>query len=171
MNHFELFELQPELDIDLVTLKSQFLKLQQQHHPDKAEDKQLAMIQSSEINQAYKTLSEVDQRAAYLLSLQKQDHLLDQSINDFDFLQSALEIREQLEESVDSEQLNSLRTEIQQWIDGLVRAFKIDYADEDWAEARDNVRKLRFFQKVMKDIDQAEDRLLDNEDFDLDDDF
>lgn len=171
MNHFQLFALQPTLDIDMVALKTQFLKLQQQHHPDKADDKQLAMIQSSEINQAYKILSEVDQRAAYLLTLQKQDHLLDQSIHDFDFLQSALEIREQLEDSIDSAQLNSLRVEIQQWMDGLVRAFKIDYAEEDWVEARDNVRKLRFFQKVMKDIDQAEDRLLDNEDFDLDDDF
>jgi len=33
------------------------------------------------------------------------------------------------------------------------------------------VRKLRFFQKVMNDIDKAEDQLLDDEDFSLDDDF
>jgi molecular chaperone HscB len=30
---------------------------------------------------------------------------------------------------------------------------------------------LRFFQKVMNDIDKAEDQLLDDEDFSLDDDF
>jgi len=171
MSHFELFNLPQALDIDLANLKAQFLKLQQQYHPDKAEDKNQALIKSSEINQAFKILSNVDSRAAYLLTLKKQDHHLDQSINDFEFLQSALEIREQLDEASNSEQLLSLKKEVQQWIDGLVREFKIDYIDEDWAEARDTVRKLRFFQKVMNDIDRAEDQLLDDEDFDLDDDF
>ena len=38
MNHFELFNLPVELDIDFATLKAEFLKLQQQYHPDKAED-------------------------------------------------------------------------------------------------------------------------------------
>ncbi|MCO8098868.1 Fe-S protein assembly co-chaperone HscB [Acinetobacter indicus] len=171
MNHFELFNLPVALDIDLATLKAEFLKLQQQYHPDKAEDKDQALIQSSEINQAYKVLSQVDSRAGYLLSLKKQDYHLNQSISDFEFLQSALEIREQLDDARSADELASLKTEVQQWIDGLVREFKIDYADEDWGEARDTVRKLRFFQKVMTDIDKAEDRFLDDDSFDLDDDF
>lgn len=171
MNHFELFDLPVALDIDLATLKANFLKLQQQYHPDKAEDKNQAMIKSSEINQAYKVLSNVDSRAGYLLALKKQDYHLDQSIGDFEFLQSAMEIREQLDEASSPEDLNSLKVEVQQWMDGLVREFKIDYEDEDWAESRDTVRKLRFFQKVMNDILKAEDRMLDDEDFDLDDDF
>ena len=171
MSHFELFNLPTELDIDLALLKSSFLALQQQYHPDKAEDKDLALIKSSEINQAYKVLANVDSRAAYLLSLKKQDHHLDQSISDFEFLQSALEIREQLDEAVDTTELQSLKKEVQQWMDGLVREFKLDYTHEEWADARDTVRKLRFFQRVMNDIDKAEDRLLDDEDFDLDDEF
>ena len=171
MSHFELFNLPTELDIDLALLKSNFLALQQQYHPDKAEDKDLALIKSSEINQAYKVLANVDSRAAYLLSLKKQDHHIDQSISDFEFLQSALEIREQLDEAVDTTELQSLKKEVQQWMDGLVREFKLDYTHEEWADARDTVRKLRFFQKVMNDIDKAEDRLLDDEDFDLDDEF
>ena len=171
MSHFELFNLPEALDIDLANLKANFLKLQQQYHPDKAEDKSQALIKSSEINQAYKALANVDSRAAYLLALKKQDHNLDQSINDFEFLQSALEIREQLDEAIDTEQLVSLKKEVNQWIESLVREFKLDYTEQDWAEARDTVRKLRFFQKVMNDIDKVEDRLLDDESFDLDDDF
>lgn len=171
MNHFELFNLPVALDIDLATLKSEFLKLQQQYHPDKAEDKDQALIKSSDINQAFKALSAVDSRAAYLLSLKKQDYHLDQSISDFEFLQDALEIREQLDDATSAEDLTSLKVEVQQWIEGLVREFKIDYADEDWTEARDTVRKLRFFVKVMADIDKAEDRFLDDDSFDLDDDF
>ncbi|MGE8540811.1 MAG: Fe-S protein assembly co-chaperone HscB [Acinetobacter sp.] len=171
MNHFELFNLPEALDIDLAALKDSFLKLQQQYHPDKAEDKDQALIKSSEINQAYKALSNVDSRAAYLLSLKKQDYHLDQSISDFEFLQDALDIREQLDDARAAEDLQSLKVEVQQWIDGLVREFKIDYTDEDWPEARDTVRKLRFFVKVMADIDKAEDRFLDDDSFDLDDDF
>jgi iron-sulfur cluster assembly accessory protein len=76
MNHFELFNLPVALDIDLAALKNEFLKLQQQYHPDKAEDKDQALIKSSEINQAFKALSNVDSRAAYLLSLKKQDYHL-----------------------------------------------------------------------------------------------
>ena len=41
MNHFELFDLPEALDIDLATLKANFLTLQQQYHPDKAEDQLL----------------------------------------------------------------------------------------------------------------------------------
>ena len=130
MNHFELFQLPEALDIDLAALKKQFLSLQQQYHPDKATNKDQALIKS------------------------------------------ALEMREQLDEATSSAQLHTLKVEVQQWIDGLVREFKIDFADEDWAEARDTVRKLRFFQRVMNDIDKAEDRILDEEEsFDLDDDF
>ena len=171
MSHFELFDLPEALDIDLASLKANFLKLQQQYHPDKADDKDQALIKSSDINQAYKILSNVDSRASYLLSLKKQDHHLDQSINDFEFLQSALEIREQLDEASDTEQLISLKNEVQQWMDSLIREFKIDFTEEDWAEARDTVRKLRFFQKVMNDIEKAEDHLLDDESYDLDDEF
>ncbi|MGR2825089.1 Fe-S protein assembly co-chaperone HscB [Acinetobacter sp. XS-4] len=172
MNHFELFNLPVELDIDLASLKSSFLNLQQQHHPDKAEDKNQALIKSSEINQAFKTLSQIDSRAAYLLALKKQDHHLDQSISDFEFLQSALELREQLDEATSQEHLSTLKQEVLQWIESLVREFKIDYSDEDWGEARDTVRKLRFFQRVLNDIEKAEDQMLDDEDnFDLDDDF
>ena len=54
MNHFELFNLPVALDIDLAALKTEFLKLQQQYHPDKAEDKDQALIKSSDINQAFK---------------------------------------------------------------------------------------------------------------------
>ena len=171
MNLFELFNLPAALDIDLAALKDAFLQLQQQYHPDKAEDKDQALTKSSEINQAFKALSNVDSRAAYLLSLKKQDYHLDQSISDFEFLQSALEIREQLDDAASADDLTSLKTEVEQWISGLVREFKIDYADEDWAEARDTVRKLRFFVKVMADINKAEDRFLDDDSFDLDDDF
>lgn len=173
MNHFELFELEPALEIDLTQLKAKFLKLQQQYHPDNNQDQiEQAIAKSSQVNQAYDALKHVDSRAAYLLQLQKQDGGLEQSIHDFEFLQSALELREQLDEATSSEQLQGLRTEVEQWVNALIKEFQIDYAEQDWSEARDTVRKLRFFRHVLMDIDKAEEKLFDDEDFaGFDDDF
>ncbi len=173
MTYFELFEIEPVLDLDLDSLKARFLALQQQYHPDNNQDDiEQAVEKSSQINQAYDTLKHIDSRAAYLLKLEKQDFGLEHSIHDFEFLQSALELREQLDEATTSEQLQSLRQEVGQWVNGLIREFKIDFAERDWSEARDTVRKLRFFRHVLLDIDKAEDKLFDDDQFDaFDDDF
>ena len=173
MNHFELFELEPALEIDLTQLKAKFLKLQQQYHPDNNQDQiEQAIAKSSQVNQAYDALKHIDSRASYLLQLQKQDGGLEQSIHEFEFLQSALELRELLDDATSSEQLQGLRTEVEQWINALIKEFQIDYAEQDWSEARDTVRKLRFFRHVLMDIDKAEEKLFDDEDFaGFDDDF
>lgn len=171
MTYFELFDLEPTLDIDLDTLKVKLLALQQQFHPDNNQDNtEQAIIKSSEINQAFDTLKNIDSRAAYLLKLNKQNFGLEQSIHDFEFLQSALELREQLDEATSIQQLQQLRIEINQWVDGLIREFKIDFNEKEWSDARDTVRKLRFFRHVLIDIDKAEDNLFDNEQFDAFDD-
>ncbi len=173
MNYFELFELEPALEIDLTQLKAKFLKLQQQYHPDNNQDQiEQAIAKSSQVNQAYDALKHVDSRAAYLLQLQKQHGGIEQSIHDFEFLQSALELREQLDEATSSEQLQGLRTEVEQWVNALIKEFQIDYAEQEWSEARDTVRKLRFFRHVLMDIDKAEEKLFDDDDFaGFDDDF
>lgn len=170
MTYFELFNLPASLDISLAQLKSAFLAQQQQHHPDKAENKDQALIQSSEINQAYKTLYDIDTRAGYLLKLKQQDQDLDQSIHDFEFLQSALEIREKIEDATTSLQLQTLKSEVNLWITTLIQSFKHHYEIQQWNEARDIVRKLKFFQRILIDIGKAEDALFDD-DFDLDNDF
>lgn len=170
MTYFKLFGLEPSFELDLNQLKSTYRQLQQQHHPDLAASQSEAVIKSSQINHAYSTLSQADSRAAYLLQLRQQDGGLDQSIGDLDFLQHALELREQLEEAENSEQLATLRIEIKQWIESLSREFKIDYLEEDWSEARDTTRKLRFMQRILNDVDKAEDRF-DDLDAAFDEDF
>lgn len=170
MTYFELFRLPVSIQIDQTKLKSSFLELQQQYHPDKATNKEQALIQSSEINQAYNTLLLVDSRAAYLLKLQQQDHNLDQSIHDLMFLQDALELRESLEEAQNAEQIKVLKKHVQQHINELTNMFASAYSQMAWHDAQEIVRKLKFFQRVFNDIDKAEDRLFDDE-FNLDDEF
>lgn len=171
MNHFDLFELPVQFEIDADTLVSRYRELQQRYHPDQNSfDSQEALRLSTLVNQAYDTLRFVDRRAAYLLGLHRQAGGLEQSIGDTDFLQHALELREQLDEAESGIALASLRMEVQQWLDALSREFVLDLEDEDWLEARDTARKLAFMQRVLADIDRAEDRF-DDFDTDLDDDL
>lgn len=171
MNFFELFDLAPSFDVDLSQLTTRYRVLQRQYHPDQLQaesnaDQALAQLQqSAKVNEAYDTLRIAAKRAAYLLELKKQAIALEQSIGDIDFLQNALEVREQLDEVDSPEDIESLRAEINQWIQALSNEFRIDYAEEDWAEARDTCRKLAFMQKILNDIDSAEDQFDDLEDF------
>ncbi len=171
MNFFELFDLAPSFDVDLSQLTTRYRVLQRQDHPDQLQaesntDQALAQLQqSAKVNEAYDTLRIAAKRAAYLLELKKQAIALEQSIGDIDFLQNALEVREQLDEVDSPDALEGLRTEINQWIQALSNEFRIDYAEEDWAEARDTCRKLAFMQKILNDIDSAEDQFDDLEDF------
>jgi molecular chaperone HscB len=171
LNHFELFGLPVQFEIDADVLSSRYRELQQRYHPDQnGFDAQEALRLSTLVNQAYDVLRMADRRAAYLLNLRQQGGGLEQSIGDSDFLQHALELREQLDEAESGIELASLRMEVQQWLDALSREFVIDLDDEDWIEARDTARKLAFMQRVLADIDRAEDRF-DDFDSDLDDDF
>jgi molecular chaperone HscB len=172
LNHFELFGLPQQFVVDTEMLARRYRELQQQHHPDQSGfDQAEALRLSTLINQAYETLGVADHRAAYLLALHRQDGGLTQSIGDLDFLQSALELREQLDEATSSIELAGLRLEVGQWIDALSREFQIDLDEQDWIEARDTTRKLTFMQRVLADIDRAEDRLDDLEDDLLHDDL
>ena len=175
MNYFELFGLTPAFDLDLTRLAAQYRTLQKQYHPDQlqqaaqstiAQTVEVSGVNSALVNDAYETLRIAAKRAAYMLTLKGQAIQLEQSIGDIDFLQNALEVREQLDEADMPEILAGLRQEITQWLDALSNEFKIDYHAEDWPEARDTCRKLAFMQRILNDIDKAEDQFDDLDDFD-----
>ncbi|WP_410211282.1 Fe-S protein assembly co-chaperone HscB [Aquirhabdus sp.] len=172
MNFFELFNLTPAFDLDAGHLTARYRELQRQHHPDQILQSQHSdasavlsdALNSALVNDAYDTLRIAAKRAAYLLDLKGQAIALEQSIGDVDFLSNAMEVREQLDEADSTDALESLRVEINQWISALSNEFKIDYAAEDWPEARDTSRKLAFMQRILNDIDSAEDRFDDLDD-------
>ncbi len=174
---FDWFGLPLMFEIEQTTLLKRYRQLQQQHHPDLHSDRTddcfcAERLESSQINEAYDTLRFADRRAAYILQLNHQDQQLQQSISDMDFLQHALELREQLDDATTPETLDSLRDELKQWITSLSREFTHDLTTQDWPEARDTARKLAFIQKVLNDVARAEDRLdgLDDDDV-IDDEF
>ncbi len=75
MNYFELFSLPRHLQIDLPALERTFYAQSRRLHPDRfasrpASEQAAALGQSSQLNDAYRTLREPISRTEYLLSLE-----------------------------------------------------------------------------------------------------
>ncbi len=74
MNYFELYNLPILLHVDAATIKQKFYELSRKYHPDfytaATADEQADMLQkSSDINKAFKTLSNADETIKYTLQL------------------------------------------------------------------------------------------------------
>src|SRR6266436_9156788 len=74
-DHFSLFALPRKLWIEMSTLEKKFLELSWKLHPDKfvnasAEEQELSLRRSSELNDAYRVLRDPIARVEYLLGLE-----------------------------------------------------------------------------------------------------
>ncbi len=101
MNYFEFFELPISLTIDEEALKKKFYANSRKYHPDffatESVEKQDEMLaRSSFNNEAYKTLSDFNQRVAYLLELKSM--LSEEGKNNLSqsFLMEMMEVNETL---------------------------------------------------------------------------
>jgi molecular chaperone HscB len=75
MNYFEFFNLPRKLTLDVVALEKQFYAMSRKLHPDRFAAKPLAeqeaaLVQSSLLNDAYRTLKDPILRTQYLLKLE-----------------------------------------------------------------------------------------------------
>lgn len=103
MNHFELFELPISFYLDEKELRRRFLQKSKKFHPDfyttDSEEKQQEVLEfSTQINSAYKTLSDFNERMAYVLN--EKGLLGEEGKNDIpqDFLMEVMEIQETIME-------------------------------------------------------------------------
>jgi len=74
-NYFEVFDLPSKLRIDVASLEKQFYTLSRKLHPDRCASKpvaeqEAALAQSSQLNDAYRTLKDPILRTQYLLKLE-----------------------------------------------------------------------------------------------------
>lgn len=103
MNHFELFGLPNQFELDNNTLSETFRDLQRRFHPDKfasasERDRLMAVQKAAEINDAYQTLKSPISRAEYILALQGIDIRAEQqTMSDPMFLMEQMELREEIE--------------------------------------------------------------------------
>lgn len=74
-NYFAFFDLPLKLDVDVAALEKQFYTLSRKLHPDRfasrpAAEQEAALVQSSLLNDAYRTLKDPILRTQYLLKLE-----------------------------------------------------------------------------------------------------
>ncbi len=171
-NYFELFDIPVSSAVDKKQLRSRYMTLQRQFHPDKyasADDqhRRMAVQIAAMVNQAHDTLSDPLKCAEYCLELQgvKIDAETDSTM-DPAFLMEQMEWREKLEDITDTQDnskaadsLGGLREEISQRVKeiGANTATKLD--EKDTAAARELIRKWQFLVKIDREAQIVGSRL------------
>ncbi|MCG9693255.1 co-chaperone HscB [Vibrio sp. Isolate22] len=170
MNHFELFGLPLQFQLDGSLLSSQFRDLQRQFHPDNfatasERDRLLAVQKAAQINDAYQVLKNPISRAEYLLVQHGEDIRGEQqTMQDPMFLMEQMELREELEDIADSSEpedaLFAFEGKVSKMYKQQLSAIQQELDSEAWLEAADRVRKLKFIAKLKNEIELVEDRLI-----------
>ena len=170
MNHFELFGLPLQFQLDGSLLSSQFRDLQRQFHPDKfaiasERDRLLAVQKAAQINDAYQVLKNPISRAEYLLVQHGEDIRGEQqTMQDPMFLMEQMELREELEDIADSsdpeDALFAFEGKVSKMYKQQLSAIQQELESEAWLEAADRVRKLKIIAKLKNEIELVEDRLI-----------
>lgn len=172
-SYFQLFGLPQQYVIDTAQLAASFRDLQAIHHPDRFaaesdEERRIAQQVTSFINTAQETLKSPRLRARYLLSL--ADVSFDDerdTTSDMMFLMSQMERREQLEQVANADDpfdaIDEISKSVKSDYSELQNAFVSAYDSSDFEEAKQVVLKLKFFERLMGEIKQLEEKLEDDE--------
>ena len=175
MNYFQIFDIKVSFDVDLNQLSHAYQTLQKTVHPDRfahasSQEQLLAVQKSAEINDGYQILKQPLKRAKYILTLRGVDMPNEQqSFSDTAFLMQQMELREMLGEVKFADDVDAalshaqqiLAQEYQQLLD-LMREQIIENNAAANALACDNLRKLKFYQKLNIEAERLEDSLFDD---------
>lgn len=172
MNYFQLFGLEEKFNLDTERLAQVYQKLQRSVHPDRfahasSQEQMLAVQKSSMINDAYQSLKNPLKRAEYMLTLRGTEMPNEQaSFKDNMFLMRQMELREMLAEVKFADDIDAAIFEATQVLEiefeGLFKTMQTQLAEnteEANQLASENLRKLKFYQKLHLELDRLEDLL------------
>lgn len=159
--YFTLFQLEPQFDIDTDSLEQNYRTLAARFHPDRfasasAFEQKQAVMMSSTVNEAYRTLKNLTDRAAYLLRQQGIDADAPEHTSFApEFLMQQMEWRETLAEArggQDQTALPALDKEISGAQQELWRDLREAFRRQQYEDAAQLVRQGRFLDKLKKEI-------------------
>lgn len=159
--YFTLFQIEPQFDIDTDSLEQNYRTLAARFHPDRfasasAFEQKQAVMMSSTVNEAYRTLKNPTDRAAYLLRQQGIDADAPEHTSFApEFLMQQMEWRETLAEArggQDQTALSALDKEISGAQQELWRDLREAFLRQQYEDAAQLVRQGRFLDKLKKEI-------------------
>lgn len=159
--YFTLFQLETQFDIDTDSLEQNYRTLAARFHPDRfasasAFEQKQAVMMSSTVNEAYRTLKNPTDRAAYLLRQQGIDADAPEHTSFApEFLMQQMEWRETLAEArggQDQTALPALDKEISDAQQELWRDLREAFRRQQYEDAAQLVRQGRFLDKLKKEI-------------------
>ena len=169
-SYFQWFSLPPEFEVDSKSLGERYRELQADVHPDRApagdEKQRIRAVQlTSLLNEAYITLKSPVKRAAYMLQLQGEDmEKFDQADLPLALLEEQMEARERLEDlpagDAALDDLKEMRAGAQDKLESQQKKFAAAMTDKDLPQARQIFHELQFLEKLLKEIDVAEEQRL-----------
>jgi molecular chaperone HscB len=175
LNYFQIFAFDVKFKLDLKHLAKVYQTLQKTVHPDRfasasEQEKLLAVKKSTLVNDAYQTLKNPIRRAEYMLALRNVTMPNEQvSFSDNSFLMRQMELREMLAEVKDANDIDAAVGEVTQVLDTefeqLFKTMQIELnenTDAANASACQNLRKLKFYQKLHVELNKLEDLLFDD---------
>lgn len=162
--YFDLFQLPTQFALDNAQLERHYRTLAAQCHPDRfaaksAFEQKQAMMMAATVNEAYRTLKDPLNRAAYLL--QEQGINADAPEHTHfapEFLMQQMEWRETLEDAraeASESALNGLAAEIRAAQTALYQSLADAFSAGQWETAADLVRQGRFLHKLQQEIQAA----------------
>ena len=160
-NYFQLFELENSFDVNQEILEKKYLNFQKTFHPDKFinasdHEKRISLQITSYINEAYETLKNDYLKSMYLLKINGYE-IDDQNttISDPEFLMHQMELREELEEIEESENLNfkeNFMKKINEHKNECLKDFKKKFNDNLFEEASQKVKEMKFYLSIENEI-------------------
>lgn len=158
VNHFEIFGLQPSVDLDVSSLEAKYRELSLQNHPDRNPSDRVAAAQrTAAINDAIKVLKDPARRALYLLQLKGID--LERVQMPMDFLERILEQREQLEiakAKKDVPRARGLAAQISAESEGVLAEGQAALRAGDVQKATAALAKVRYFTRFIEEVEAFE---------------
>lgn len=175
MNYFQLFGLDSRFEVDTLKLSELYQALQKSVHPDRfahasTQEQTVAVQKSAMINDAYQILKNPLQRAQHLLNIRGTEMPDEQStFRDTGFLMQQMELREMIADVQFSDDPQvaltateqTLNSQYQQLFSQLTTQLALNTRESDLL-ACDNLRKLKFYQKLHIELERLEEQLFED---------
>lgn len=168
-NHFELFGLPVQFELDLGSIAERYRELQRAIHPDQFasgtdQEQRIAVEQAALVNDAYQTIKSPLKRAQYLLQLKGKPLDDTDTQMDMGFLMQQMEMREELENVPNTDDpfaaLDKIRSELKSDLSAVTQLAANQLDDEgELTNARESVKKMQFLYKVQQEMNELEEHL------------